>query len=257
VSPIKIFKWLPKNKYLDDPHITESRVMLIRKKRFLNKIYQEWYELIINHLPKFDGPVVELGSGAGFLSDQLARLITSEVFFCSNVRTVMDGTSLPFASQSLRAIVMTDVFHHIPNVNKFLNEADRCLVSGGKVIMVEPWVSTWSQWIYTNLHHEPFLPHASEWEFPSSGPLSSANGALPWIVFNRDQKVFEEKFYNFNIQIVSPFMPIRYLLSGGLTWPSVAPEWSFVFWQDFEKKLAPWMAKMAMFALIVIERKNR
>jgi hypothetical protein len=44
--------------------------------------------------------------------------------------------------------------------------------------MVEPWVSDWSKFIYGHLHHEPFLPEASNWVIPAAGPLSGANGAL-------------------------------------------------------------------------------
>jgi hypothetical protein len=57
--------------------------------------------------------------------------------------------------------------------------------------MIEPWVSTLSRPIYTRLHHEPFNPDAKDWSFPDTGPLSGANGALPWIIFQRDRHHFE------------------------------------------------------------------
>ncbi len=40
----------------------------------------------------------------------------------------------------------------------------------------------------------PFDPGATDWTFPASGPLSRANGALPWIIFRRDCRSFEDRF---------------------------------------------------------------
>ncbi len=67
--------------------------------------------------------MVELGSGAGFLADYVPDLITSEVFPASDIRLVLDARTLPFATGSLRAIVMADVLHHIPDNHAFLAEA--------------------------------------------------------------------------------------------------------------------------------------
>jgi hypothetical protein len=55
---------------------------------------------------------------------------------------------------------------------------------------------------------------AKDWTFPLAGPLSGANGALPWIVFERDRQAFEAQFHDFEIRAVRPLMPIRYLISG-------------------------------------------
>ena len=255
-----IKRWLPypltKGLDLDDPRLTELRTRVIREKVFLNRIYREWYHLISKNLPPVPGPILELGSGAGFLGEYIPGVITSEVFHCSSVRMVMDGRYLPFEQKSLRAIVMTDVFHHIPEARSFFTEAERCLQTGGAVIMIEPWATTWSRMIYNNIHHEPFITSATQWEFPSAGPLSSANGALPWIVFHRDRAQFEKEFPGFSIEIVRPFMPIRYLVSGGFAWRSFTPGWSFPFWTMIEKVLQPLMRHLAMFALIKVVRNH-
>src|SRR5262249_662298 len=153
---------------------------IIREKSFLRKIYQEWYASIVAGLPPCEGPVLELGSGAGFLGDYIPSLITSEVFSSPGISIVLDAHSLPFAHSSLRAIVMTNVFHHLTRPRRFLAEAARSVKVGGSLLMVEPWVSTWSRLVYRRLHYEPFDAEAMHWEFPESGPLSGANNALPW-----------------------------------------------------------------------------
>ncbi|MBK8443443.1 MAG: hypothetical protein IPL35_08515 [Sphingobacteriales bacterium] len=56
--------------------------------------------------------------------------------------------------------------------------------------MSEPANTAWGRFFYQNFHHEPFQPEAASWEIPSTGPLSGANGALPWIIFKRDIDLF-------------------------------------------------------------------
>src|SRR5262249_50646717 len=157
-------------------------------------IYQEWYQDIAFSVPPGNAPVLELGSGAGFLRDYIDDVITSEIFPCAGVDVVLDGLALPLADGVLRGIVMVDVLHHLPRPRRFFAEAARCVRPDGVIVMIEPWVTLWSAVVYRNLHHEPFQPDASTWEFPTTGPLSGANGALPWMIFERDRTQFALEF---------------------------------------------------------------
>lgn len=239
----------------DDPKTTELRRRIIESKPFLKAIYEEWYREIGGAVPRGTGGVLELGSGAGFLSQYIPELLTSEIFPCSNARIALSAQQLPFENGSLRAIVMTDVLHHLPRVRDFFGEARRCLRSGGKIVMVEPWVSGWSRFVYTRFHPEPFLPEAKEWEFASTGPLSGANGALPWMVLVRDREKFIAEFPEFEIEVIRPFLPFRYLVSGGVSMRSLMPGFTHGAWALFERCLAPQMKRLAMFAFISV-RKN-
>jgi len=108
--------------------------------------------------------------------------------------------------------------------------------------------------IYSRFHHEPFDPAAKEWEFPSSGPLSGANGALPWIVFQRDRVQFEREFPNWKIEQIELQMPFRYLASGGVSMRALSPERTFNLWTRIESSLQPRMSSLAMFARIQLIR---
>lgn len=237
---------------INDPQTTDLRRRLISEKTFLRLIYDEWYKSVAEELPSGPGPVLEIGSGAGFMSDYVPGLVTSEMFPCQRIRVVLNAMEMPFANDALRAIVMTGVLHHIPDVRRFFSESTRCLRPGGSIVMIEPWATPWSRQIYTRLHHEPFDPNAREWSFAPTGPLSAANSALPWILFERDRAQFAHEFPSWRLQSIKPMMPFRYLLSGGVSQRSLMPGWSFRTWCFLERLLQPWMNSWAMFARIVL-----
>lgn len=235
---------------VDDPRTTVLRKEVIRNNRFLFLVYDEWYRTIKNHLIN-SSDVLEIGSGAGFFKDYLPGAITSDVFELPGVDLVIDAQTLPVMSRSLDAIVMTNVFHHIPDVELFLREATRCLRSSGRLVMIEPWRTAWSQWIYQSLHSEPFVPDAG-WQIPGGGPLSTANGALPWIIFERDRVVFEAKYSSLRIVKVQPLMPMAYIISGGMTIRGLIPSCAYRPVRTLERTLFERL--WSMFALIIIEK---
>lgn len=235
---------------VDDPQATKQRRLIVRKKKFLHAIYSEWYRRLTVELPQ-QGDVLELGSGAGFFSELWPDVITSEIFPIPDIKLVADACRLPFADDALAAIVMTDVFHHIPDVQSFLSEAMRCVRPGGKLLMIEPWRTNWSEWVYTRLHQEPFLT-CSGWNIPPlGGPLSGANGALAWIVFERDRGVFEKLYPDWQIVNIELMMPFSYLLSGGVSCRSLVPGWAYTFIRRLEQLLN--QKRYAMFAFIGLE----
>ncbi len=239
---------------VDDPATTELRNQIIASKPFLRSIYDEWYSLLSNELPAGEGPVLELGSGAGYCERFIPNLITSEIFSCSRAKIVVDAQKMPFADGSLRSIVMTNVLHHMAHVESFFAEAARCLRKNGKVLMIEPWVSPWSRLVYTRLHHEPFHPDATDWSFSSTGPLSGSNSAMPWIVFVRDRHKFELLFPKPTVERIRPFLPFRYLVSGGVGLRSLMPGFMHAAWARLERLLESQMPRVAMFAFISLRR---
>lgn len=239
---------------IDDPSTTELRKHIIASKPMLKAIYDEWYRALADGLPAIEGKILELGSGAGFCNRVLPDVITSEVFYCDGISVVADAQRLPFRSATLRAIVMTNVLHHMPDVQSFFAEASRCLRKGGKILMVEPWVTWWSTLVYKNFHHEPFDPKAASWSFASSGPLSSANSANPWILFVRDRDKFEAQFPDLSIEQIRPCLPFRYLLSGGIALRGLAPGFLQRGLIGMELLLNRYMDRLGMFAYVSLRR---
>jgi len=145
---------------IDDVRTTQLRLLIIREKGLLRQIYESWYGAILQQLPVRKDSILELGSGAGFLADFVPSLITSDILHVSNVNVVLDAHALPFASRTLSAIVMVDVLHHLSDVRRFFVEATRCVKGGGRIIMIEPWVTSWSRFVYGKFHLSRSNPSA-------------------------------------------------------------------------------------------------
>jgi len=238
---------------LDDPETTSLRREIILQKPILNSIYREWYSRICDHLPDLDGPVLELGSGAGFLSTYIPGLITSDVIPISEIDLICEGQRLPFNDCCLRSVVLINVLHHVRDPLFFFKESKRCIKKGGRIVLIEPWVTSWSRIIYGKIHHEPFDPASPSWNLPESGPLSGGNDALPWIIFKRDIKAFQAES-DWQLVSIEEIMPFRYLLSGGVSMRSLVPAWMNRPLAFLEGCMPDRMTKAtAMFAVIVLK----
>lgn len=238
---------------LDSIERTIAHGKVIQNKRFLKLIYTEWYNKI-KLLSKYNstGKFVELGSGAGFIKDVMPNIITSDVLCIPKVDKVIFANSIPFKDNSLDSLILIDVLHHLHNVRSFFHEANRTLKKDGLIVMSEPWNSLWSRFIYQNFHHEPFEPNGS-WEIDGERPLSAANGALAWIIFERDRLKFESEFPNLSIELIKLHTPLRYLLSGGVSMKQLVPNFSFSFFTKIDEAFASKL--FSMFAYIVIRKK--
>lgn len=240
----------------DDPQTTALRRRIIKEKAFLRGIYEEWYAALAQAVPDpavCRGKVLELGSGGGFLDETLPECLRSEVFHLPGVDLVLDARRLPFAAHSLRALLMVDVLHHIPDATLFFREAERVLAPGGVIALWEPWNTPLSRRLFT-LHHEPFEPEAADWPFPERGPLSGANGALPWIIFERDLDRFRQDFPLLRLESLTRDFPLSYLLSGGVSLRSLLPGLSLPLVRGLERLAHPFDRFTAMFAFIVVRR---
>src|SRR5271163_2962379 len=90
---------------IDSAETTIRRWQIIQNKPFLRQIYVEWYQRIASSISPGDLPALEIGSGAGFMSDYVPHLITSDVLTLPSVELVVDACRrLPFDDEKLRAI---------------------------------------------------------------------------------------------------------------------------------------------------------
>lgn len=244
-----------KDEDIDDPQTTVRRRELIKNKKVLRNIYERWYADIIEGFKSVpDGIQVEIGSGGGFLKDIYPEIVTSDLLPLPFIDQVFSAEQFPYEHSTLSGICMVNVLHHIPQCRLFFKEAERCLKSGGKVMMVEPATTLWSKFIFKNFHHEPFEPKSDTWEIASTGPLSGANGALPWILFFRDRARFEKEFPGLRIKSIRIHTPFTYLLSGGVSRRAFLPDATFPLVYALERILSPLSGLFGMFMTIEIEK---
>ena len=240
---------------LDAPETVALHREAIWQKASLRRIYEEWYQLVSSEVT-VNGRVLEIGSGAGFLSHTFPGLIRSDLV-SDGVDVVLNGQSLPFCDSSLDSIVMTNVFHHLSDSRAFLSEATRCLKPGGTVAMIEPWATPWSSIAYRLVGHEPFDVNAPDWTFEGTGRLSSSNQALPWIVFKRDLVEFERTFASLRVEKIRPIMPWSYIATGGLSRSPLLPFWAFRVLRRLERTFRFLDHYLGMFALVTLTKTKR
>jgi len=237
---------------LDSPERSMFHGEIIKHKFFLRKLYRDWYSIFINEIAILpDGLLIELGSGGGFLKEIAPQVICTDIIDLPTNDMTFSALNMPFNDQSVAGIFMIDTMHHIPESEQFLNEAKRVLKSGGKMIMIEPANSIWGRFIYQNFHHEPFIPEGN-WSIPPTGPLSGANGALPWIVFIRDHELFKAKFPELKIESIEYINPLSYLFSGGVSRSQLLPDRLYFVVKYFDKLLPRISKQLSMFMVVKI-----
>jgi ubiquinone/menaquinone biosynthesis C-methylase UbiE len=170
-----------------------------------------------------------------------------------DIDLVVDASKIPFDDNHLDAIVMMDVLHHVKNPEEFLKECKRVVKKNGLILLIEPANTWFSRIIYKNFHHEDFDENA-DWKLKKDGRLSSANQAIPYIIFERDKKIFNEKFPELTIEIIKKFKPFHYLLSGGLTYKILFNRFFTSLFLIFEKILIPFNNYIGLFMLIRIKK---
>lgn len=244
-------------KHLDLPETTLAHREIVLSKPFLKRIHQDWY----NNFKRYDeqipleGKTIEIGAGGGFLKEVYPTVITSDIMKLACCDMQFSATDMPFQDNEIKSIFMLNVLHHIPDNEQFFKEADRVLKKGGFVYMIEPATTFFSKFIYKNFHHEPFDEKATDWAFESKGPLSDANGALPYMIFKRDINKFKTLFPNLELIQFKYHTPFKYLLSGGLSKPALVPLFAYPIIQLIEKILTPILPQIALFQTIIIKKK--
>lgn len=214
-------------KKIGTPEWFISQREMIFSKPAVRRCYDLWYSKLIKdvHSVVREGHVVELGSGSSFIKELMPEVITSDVV-TGPVDLVADGRHLPFADGSVKALLLTHVFHHIPDVRSFFREAERVLVPGGVISMIDCAHTPLSRAFFGKMHPEPYDYKERNWNFQPGDNMMASNQALTWMVFHRDIERFRKEFPNLSYEGFEYLPWFGYLLSGGVNLRSLVPSFA-------------------------------
>ena len=105
---------------------------------------------VIQYLdPQPTDKILEIGCGRGFFTKKIQSLTKLTIGIDINPKAiakgvtdnlkVMDATHLNFPSEFFDKIYSCHTIEHIPDLNRFFQEIERVLKSGGRLLLVYPW----------------------------------------------------------------------------------------------------------------------
>ncbi len=226
-----------------------------RQKPVLQALYTEWYREMASHLTP--GLTLELGGGSGNLKEFAPDVICTDLVKAPWLDAVADGQALPFTNGSLANLVLFDVLHHIENVRLFFDEAVRVLRTGGRIILMDPYIS-WASWpVYRFLHPEPVVfsqdPLQMRPPDPARRPFD-ANQAVATLLFERSCDRFQRQYPQLRQIVHRRLAFFAYPLSGGFEHPSLLPAFLVGPLLRLERALQPLDRFLAFRLLVVLEK---
>jgi SAM-dependent methyltransferase len=160
---------------------------LWQAKPVLARVYEPWFEALLAACP-WGSRVLEVGAGPGFLAAFAARRRPDLRLFASDLHPApwnalaADAFRLPLAAGAVGAVVGLDVLHHLARPAELFREAARVLAPGGRLALVEPWITPFSWVVYRFFHQEDCRLGVDPWDPFPGGDKDSFDGdaAVPW-----------------------------------------------------------------------------
>jgi SAM-dependent methyltransferase len=203
----------------------------------LRAVYHDFFKQLLVAVGERT-PVVELGSGPGFFKQLCPSLISTDVISTCWVDLVCDGCALPFPGESVGALVMLDVLHHLPRPLEFMREAARVLRPGGIVAMIEPWITPASYILYRYFHHEDCTLRVdihSPFESSSKNAFDG-NATIPYNVVGYYSRCPDPPL---QLARKDPFLGLPYLATLGFKRQLALPSWLISAARACEKAVGP------------------
>lgn len=142
---------------LDSEYINQLKLQFNNAE---HKGIKEYLYFLYNKIEKnlVGSNILEVGSGAGLSSKFLRNkkvLMTDLLPWQKNgIIGNINSENLPFENNSFDSAFAVDAIHHICDPVKAISELCRVVRPGGKVVIIEPYVSFFSYLIYKIFHNE-------------------------------------------------------------------------------------------------------
>ena len=247
---------------------TQAHEQLLRHRRvwerktILRRVYNEEFfaRLLSFRVP--NGLALEVGAGPGFLKQCAPDILSTDLVWCPWLDAIADAQQLPFRTASVTNIFGLDMLHHLAAPMTFLREAMRILAPGGRLILVEPWITPFSYLVFRFLHQERCDLSETPWLANQPGAIPGkmafdGNQAIPYLLFGpRHRSNTINSLPGLRLLALEPFCLFAYLLSGGFKPMNLLPESLYPALAKFEYATLPLWRRIAALRVLVVLEKN-
>lgn len=229
-----------------------------QQKPLLQKLYADFYRIIAQNLSNLpDAKIVELGSGLGNIREVIPNCLRTDLFPNPWIDQIENAYKLSFAEESISDLILTDVFHHLKYPGTALREFARVLRKGGRVIMLEPYMSALGLLVYGVSHDEPIaILKMIEWDAPEDWESENidfyaAQGNATRIFVRNG---FRHKLVGWQKIETVRLSAFAYAASGGFSKPQLYPTFMLPLIKRLEKLLDFFPTLFATRLLVILEK---
>lgn len=234
---------------------------MLERKRMLREVFTEFHHLFHRLDESFfsaKGTRVEIGAGIAPIKNSYPDVLATDIVFGPGLDRALNAENMDLETGSVRVVFGQNCFHHFPHPDRFFSELERVLQPGGGAILLEPYYGPFASFLFKRLFKtEGYDKEFPSWDTPIAGPMNGANQALSYIVFVRDRGDFERKHPTLKIvkqELCENYM--KYLLSGGLNFRQLAPNWMGLFVEFLQFLLSPLNRWMALHHIVLIRKET-
>jgi len=232
---------------------------ILQRKEMLRTVFMEIndeFHRLANEYLTVDGAEVELGAGVAPMKEKYPNVLSTDIVAAKHLDMALNAENMQLGDASVRVFYAQNCFHHFPHPSQFFSELERTLKPGGGAVILEPYYGPMATFLFKRLFKtEGFDKKFPYWEAPVSGPMNGANQALSYIVFERDRHRFELEHPRLEIvhqSIMGNYL--KYLLSGGLNFRQLLPDFLTGFINFIEKAMKPFNSIFGLHHIVVIRK---
>ncbi len=231
------------------------------QKPILRRVYREEFFARLLAARKPGGVSLEVGAGPGFFKQFAPEVVSTDLIWCPWLDAVADAQRLPFRAEGISNVFGLDMLHHLATPMNFLGEVSRVLAPGGRLILIEPWITPFSYFIFRFLHQERCDLSETPWRRNENkiAPEKMAfdgNQAIPYLLFGPGHRAETlNTLPGLKLVTLDRFCLFAYLLSGGFKPMNLLPEFLYPAVSSFERMTSPlWRRIAALRVLLVLEK---
>jgi len=132
----------------------EENLRYWNAKPVLRDIYRDFHRMLARYLSRVSGETVEIGSGIGNIKEVIPDCVRTDVFPNPWIDRQENIYHLSMPNRSVANLILFDVFHHLEYPLDALEECQRVLKIGGRLLVFDHAMSAAGALFSRFAHHE-------------------------------------------------------------------------------------------------------